>query len=136
MRARRLAAGHSTPTNNSESIRPDMAESKVTSNPGRRPWRPTRLTGSVIYPRPRPAVAPVVPECMFGLRFGLVLGATELVNRHELEESRRSVAMLTTGAPTFDREEALQLLATIGQLLDNQRSRSKPTAVVDLDSPQ
>ncbi|MGF1600072.1 MAG: hypothetical protein ACFCVK_24730 [Acidimicrobiales bacterium] len=48
----------------------------------------------------------------------MMLGDTDLFNRYEVERLQRSVAMLGPGAPTFDREEALQLLATVRRLIE------------------
>jgi hypothetical protein len=45
-----------------------------------------------------------------------MLGDTDLTDRHAVERLRRSVALLNTGAPTFNREEALRLLAALARL--------------------
>lgn len=44
---------------------------------------------------------------------------TDLMNAHEVELLRRSVAMLRPKANAFDREDALQVLTVLGQLLDD-----------------
>jgi len=46
-----------------------------------------------------------------------MIGTTNLKNASELERLRRSVAMLSPGSATFNREEGLTLILTIGELL-------------------
>lgn len=42
---------------------------------------------------------------------------TDLMNSHEVEQLRRSVAMLTPGEDAFSREDALQVLNVLAALL-------------------
>ena len=46
-----------------------------------------------------------------------MVNETDLMNILEVEQLRRSVAMLPSGAPAFDREDALQVLAALIEFL-------------------
>lgn len=52
-----------------------------------------------------------------------MIDRTDLMNAHEVEQLRRSVAMLKRGAPAFDREDALLVLSTLSALLRADDSR-------------
>lgn len=49
-----------------------------------------------------------------------MLGNNDLMNRHHVENLRRSLAMLSPGSPAFDREEGMRLLEAIDSLLRAQ----------------
>ncbi|MDH3684102.1 MAG: hypothetical protein OEV40_29635 [Acidimicrobiia bacterium] len=48
-----------------------------------------------------------------------MIDRTDLMNAHEVELLRRSVAMLRPKANAFDREDALRVLTALGQLLED-----------------
>ncbi len=50
-----------------------------------------------------------------------MLGTTDLTKPHEIEQLRRSVAMLTTGAPVFNREDGIRLLQALHNAVQHQR---------------
>ena len=54
---------------------------------------------------------------MFGLRFTGMVNGTDLMNVLEVEQLRRSVAMLPPGADALDRENALEVLGALVSVL-------------------
>ena len=54
-----------------------------------------------------------------------MLGTTDLMNQHDVEGLRRSVAMLSTDSRPFNRSEALTLLEALQGLLRAERIGSE-----------